>query len=552
MSAAPSAEQNFAALMAGHAARQPERMALAAELGDFDPENGHRLWEELSFGELHARSDALAWGLQETAGFVPGERVLMLVKPSLEFFVLGFALWKVGAVPVLIDPGMGRQGFLDCVRQIRPTALMAIPVGHALSRVFSSSFTSITKRVAVGSGLFGGVRSDTLYRPERGPFPMRPVTADDESALLFTSGSTGPAKAVRYTHGMHQTQARHIGQMYEIAEGEVDVPCFLPFAMFSVSIGMSVALPAIDFSKPAQAEPIAVLRAVQRYGATQLVGSPSLMRRLEAFCSERSVRLKGVKRILTFGAPIPATLHQAFKRHLPEGAEVHTPYGATESLPVATIGSDALLAGPSEASAEGAGTCVGRVVANTELAIIGITEEPINSWDAAPRLGVGEVGEICVKGPQVSREYTDRPEATKAAKIPDGEGFWHRMGDLGYLDAEGRLWFCGRKSHRVTLADGTLVFPVQIEGVVNPHPEVHRSAVVGVRGEAVLIVELEPGARSRGRIERELRLLLAATERGRVIKKIVFHPSFPVDRRHNAKIHRLELAEWARRGGRAA
>ncbi|MCB9746541.1 MAG: AMP-binding protein [Alphaproteobacteria bacterium] len=547
MSAAPSAEQNFAALMAGHAARQPERMALAAELGDFDPENGHRLWEELSFGELHARSDALAWGLQETAGFVPGERVLMLVKPSLEFFVLGFALWKVGAVPVLIDPGMGRQGFLDCVQQIRPTALMAIPAGHLLSRLFSGTFTSITKRVAVGSGLFGGVRADKLELEGRGAFPMAEVDADTEAALLFTSGSTGPAKAVRYTHGMFQSQARHIGRMYGIEAGEVDVPCFLPFAMFSVSIGMSVALPDIDFSQPAKAEPIAVLRAFQRYGGTQLVGSPALMRRLEAFCRERSVHLRGARRVLTFGAPIPPSLHRAFQRLLPEGAEVHTPYGATESLPVATIGSHAILDGVAEATEAGAGTCVGRVVADTEVAIIGITDKAIETWPEARRLPPGEVGEICVKGPQVSREYTERPRATRNAKIADGEGFWHRMGDLGFLDAEGRLWFCGRKSHRVTLADGTLVFPVQIEGVVNPHPEVFRSAVVGVRGEAVLIVELEPGPRDRGRVQRELRQRLAQTEVGQVITKILFHPGFPVDRRHNAKIHRLELQAWAER-----
>jgi len=231
-------------------------------------------------------------------------------------------------------------------------------------------------------------------------------------------------------------------------------------------------------------------------------------------------------------------------------AAIHTPYGATESLPVATISSHEILSETRHATDRGAGTCVGRPVDSIEAAVIRIDDESISSWREDLKVEDGEVGEIVVKGPQVSRAYYNAPAHDRLAKIKEGEAIRHRMGDLGYLDDRGRLWFCGRKTHRVLSSDGTL-YTVPCESVFNTHPDVYRTALVGVGAVGaqcpVLCVELEPGvgASEKVRIRRELLALGGGFEHTKTIRTVLFHPGFPVDIRHNAKIGRTALASWA-------
>jgi acyl-CoA synthetase (AMP-forming)/AMP-acid ligase II len=231
---------------------------------------------------------------------------------------------------------------------------------------------------------------------------------------------------------------------------------------------------------------------------------------------------------------------------LSEGAEIHTPYGATESLPVATIGSAEVLMETAAATRAGHGTCVGTLAPDIELAVIPIVDDVIEEWAQVTPLHAGEIGEICVKGPVVTREYKFEPEQTRLSKIEHGDSWWHRMGDVGYIDAVGRLWFCGRKAHRVLCADGTVLFPVRCEGVFNAHPDVLRTALVGVSSEPTLIIERRKGAnRDQTEILSELRALGAAHSETAGIDRFLFHGGFPVDVRHNAKIDRPELARWA-------
>jgi acyl-CoA synthetase (AMP-forming)/AMP-acid ligase II len=243
-------------------------------------------------------------------------------------------------------------------------------------------------------------------------------------------------------------------------------------------------------------------------------------------------------------------------RMLADGVQVFTPYGATEALPVASIGSDEILGETALDTAAGRGVCVGRPVPGVTVRIIRITDEPIASWRDGLALPTGEIGEVAVQGPVVTRVYFNRTDSTRLAKIqgPDADDFYHRMGDLGYLDRRGRLWFCGRKSHRVQAPDVTF-FTIPCEGVFNAHPDVYRSALVGVgpagAARPVLCVELEnarPPA-DRARVKRELLELAARQDHTRSIDTVLFHRRFPVDVRHNAKIFREKLAVWA--AGRA-
>jgi acyl-CoA synthetase (AMP-forming)/AMP-acid ligase II len=236
------------------------------------------------------------------------------------------------------------------------------------------------------------------------------------------------------------------------------------------------------------------------------------------------------------------------------GVQVFTPYGATEALPVASIGSEEILGETRYETERSQGVCVGRPVPGVRVAVIPISDAPIPSWQEALALPPGQVGEIIVQGPQVTPAYYSRPGATALAKIPDPAtgSFYHRMGDVGYFDEQGRLWFCGRKSQRVETPAGTF-FTIPCEAVFNTHPQVQRTALVGVSRngttEPVLCVQLwsEYTAGSRETLKRELLALGAKHPRTQAIKTILFKKVFPVDIRHNAKIFREKLAAWAAR-----
>jgi acyl-CoA synthetase (AMP-forming)/AMP-acid ligase II len=386
------------------------------------------------------------------------------------------------------------------------------------------------------------------------PFAMEQTRRDETAAILFTSGSTGPPKGAIYTHGTFAAQVEALRAMYDIRPGEIDLPTFPLFALFAPALGMTALIPQMDFTRPGSVDPQRILGPATAYSATTMFGSPALLNRVGRYGAKHGIKLDSLKRVISAGAPVPASVLERFTSMLPDDAEIVTPYGATEALPVCSIGSREILAETGRMTGEGRGVCVGRPVDCISLAIIPISDEPIEQWHEELALPLFEVGEITVAGPQVSSAYLNRPEATRMAKIADPErGVWHRMGDVGYLDKSGRIWFCGRKSHRVVTEKETL-YTIPVEGVFNTHPDVFRSALVGINEKngskrPVLCVELEAkrSKEEQQRISRELLELGTRFPHTKAIRKILFHPAFPVDIRHNAKIFREKLAVWAER-----
>ncbi len=507
---------------------------------------GRRMYTQLTFAQTESMINRMARGFQEV-GVQKGERVCVFITPCLEFMPAVFALYKIGAIVVLIDPGMGRDGLLSCVERIAPTVMVGVPKAMIATVLFAKKFRSVRLKITHGGGtwLWGGKRLTEILSDDDSPV-VSPTSLDDEASILFTSGSTGPAKGVRYTHRIFDAQTRAIKDMYGIEAGEIDLPCFPLFGLFTLAQGMTVIIPDMDPTKPAQADPKLLLEAIRDHGCTNAFASPSLWKNMVKWCVENNQRLPTLKRVLSAGAPIPPQLHQEFRKLLEPGVEVHTPYGATESLPVATIGSNLVLEETAEKTNQGLGTCVGHLAPNMTVRIIEIRDESIATWSDSLVLPQGEIGEICVKGLVVTTEYKEEPEHTKNAKIKDGENIWHRMGDVGYLDSQGRLWFCGRKAHRVECADGTTLFPVPCEALFNVHPAVERSALVGVNGQPVIVVEkVTSTTTSEATLKTALLEIAAKHALTRHIKRVLFHPSFPVDVRHNAKIDRPKLALWA-------
>ena len=508
---------------------------------------------EISFRSLDAESSRLASGFSRL-GIGGGKRVLIGVPFSADFIAITFALFKTGAVPVLIDPGLGRKNALQCIEQAQPQAMVAVPLAHAVRLMFPKPFRSVKTRVTAGRRWFWG--GDSLAGVRRtGSEDFGAVFREpgDAAAVLFTSGSTGPSKGVQYTHGMFQAQVRILKSVCGIEAGETDLATFPLFGLFSIGMGMTTILPEMDFTRPARVDPEKIIGPIHAHQVSNCFGSPALWDTVSRHCVDRSVRLPTLKRILMAGAPVPGTLLSRFETVLETRANIFTPYGATEALPVASIERREILEETWRRSEQGAGICVGRPVPGMEVKIIGIRDEPIERWSEDLELPAGTIGEIAVKGAWVTAEYCDLPEADRLAKIPDGNGFWHRMGDAGWKDESGRVWFCGRKSHRVVTESETL-FTIPCEAVFNRHPAVRRSALVGIgvsgAQRPVLIVEPEDFKRfvSAGECQaliRELQAIGQEHTHTRRIDRFLLHREFPVDVRHNAKIFREKLAVWA-------
>jgi len=549
-----AAPVNVALHLAALAEQRPHALAVVYPQGR--DHAGRVSYTHLSFRQLHVDSDRLASGL-EAIGIRRGMRTVLMVRPSLDFFALTFALLKVGAVPVMVDPGIGLKHLGECLAEAEPEAFVGIPRAHAARAVLGWARGSIRINVTVGQrwGWGGVTLEEVRAKGEKRPAHVIAATTSEETAAIaFTSGSTGVPKGAVYTHGIFVAQVDILRRLYGIEPGEIDLPTFPLFALFGPALGMTCIIPDMDPTRPAQVDPRKIVEAIENFGVTNMFGSPALLDRVGRYGAEHGVRLPSLRRVISAGAPVHATILERFQRLLSPGVQVFTPYGATEAMPVCSIGSDEILGETRARTVEGGGVCVGQAVAPMETAIIRISDEPLSTWSDGLVLPAGEIGEIAVKGPVVTREYFRRAESTALAKIADAEhgGFYHRMGDLGYRDERGRLWFCGRKSQRVITPEGTL-FTIPCEAVFNAHPSVYRTALVGVgepgKCRPVLCVELEAKAvdLNQEQIKTGLLALGAAQAHTRGIQTILFHPSFPVDIRHNAKIFREKLAVWAAR-----
>jgi olefin beta-lactone synthetase len=511
---------------------------------------GYR-YERVTFAEFTADIERIARGFQRL-GVPQGTRLALLVKPSVEFVALVFALLKAGVVIVLIDPGMGRKNLVQCLADSEPEGFVAIPLAMAATKVYRRRFPKVRWNVTVGRRFgWGGSTLDEVRELGRkagaSATDESPATAAaDPAAIIFTTGSTGPPKGVLCSHGNFDRQVEEIRDQYGIAPGEVNLACFPLFGLFNAAMGVTTVIPDMDASRPAKVNPANIVSAVRDCDVTQSFASPAVWNVVGRYCEEKNITLPTLREAYSAGAPVPPQVIERMVRALGEGGRLHTPYGATEALPIATITSPEILGETALAWATGKGTCVGKRFPGIEWRIIKIVDGPIATIDDAEPLPVGEIGELIVRGPVVTRLYVTRVEANAGAKIADGGSLWHRMGDSGYLDEQDRFWFCGRVAHRVVTEHGTL-YTDPVEGVFNQFYSTGVSALVGVgpRGHQRAVVIFRFDGPIPRRFSEDTREMALSHDVTRSIDHFLWKPSFPVDIRHNSKIFREQLAVWA-------
>jgi acyl-CoA synthetase (AMP-forming)/AMP-acid ligase II len=500
-------------------------------------------WETITYRELAERAEVFARGLSAW-GIQPGMRAVMMAPPSLDFFALAIAMLQIRVVPIIADPSIGLFNVTRCLAECAPDVYFGSALTHGLRLLLGWGRDSLRLNLSLAD----------VARAGQGAPPVRLGLIDphSEAAILYTSGSTGLSKGVIYSRENFAAQIEQLRKALDVRGDELDMPAFPVFALIDALLGVTAVIPDMRFPPPGQVDPARMFAAIQTWQVDTLFVSPAALARLARYGIAGEMKLPSLRKVITAGAPAPLDVQEQFVTLLSSDAELFGIYGSTETLPVSIVSSREVLNETRHLSARGAGVCIGYPVAGAEVSIIPISDDALNLAEAIS-LPAGEVGEIAVKGPTVTKEYVGRAHTNHLAKIHTTDGkIIHRMGDLGYFDEQGRLWYCGRKSHRVVTPAGTL-FTEPIEGVFNAHPLVYRTALVGVEKggstEPGLWVELHPSARSadRNKIRAELFEMARTHESARSIRQVWFHKGFPTDVRHNSKIIREKLALEAKK-----
>ncbi len=497
-----------------------------------------------SFSQLNTRINQYANKLTDI-GVKPQDRALFFVKPNLDFAAITFALFRMGAIPVFIDPGMKKEYFLNAIEEVKPDVLLGVPKVQYYKRVRPDAFKHIRLSISTAFAPFqSAINLNNNLSSTKTDFDPYIPQDSDLAAILYTSGGTGKPKGVEYTHRIFLEQTKMLQQMFTLTADDIDIPGFPLFSFFTLALGMKSCIPDMDPSRPSEVDPKKLYQVISQQKATFLAGSPAIWDKLADYCLSAKLTLPSVRAIALFGAPISIKLHQKYSHILPNGT-TYTPYGATECLPISNISGKYILNNFSQAYQTGSGICVGKPVSPVQINILTLEKDSLEITSDLKTAAVEQVGEILVQGPNMTTSYFQDPQKNAQTKLQIGSSVWHRMGDLGYLDKNGYLWFCGRKAHSL-IYKSNYYFPIQVEAIFNKNPKVKKSALIKnpVNDRpAVAIEPHDPRTVLDSMFLMDLKNLAQSYEHTKGIQDFYIYNSFPVDTRHNIKIDRVELSK---------
>ncbi len=540
---------NIANFIKDNAEKYPGKQAVIARASGsfFSFGRSGNQFESCSFDELDKRSNVYANSF-EGLGIKRGTKTLVFVTPSLDFPAIIFALFKIGAVPIFIDPGMGLEPMLSCVQTVEAEALIGVSKVQYLRNIKRKFFKDIKIVINVDGNFWGTHSLKKLAKGQPNQYEIADKDPKELSAILFTSGGTGTPKGVEYTMEMFWKQTTMLKEAFRLTPNDKDYPGFPLFSLFTLALGLTTHVCDFDASKPAQCNPKKIIKDLLEYKITFGAGSPSIWKNVVEYSLKKKQTFPRIKTLALFGAPVRHDLLGMLIKVFPN-ANIYTPYGATECLPVSLTSAHEVQGETKAFRLEGKGVCIGYPLKGVEVAIIPQSGENFSSIESVAKLKTGEIGEIVVKSPTATPAYHNNPEATKSIHIPDGDHYWHRMGDIGYLDEWDRLWFLGRKSHVVITASRNY-YPKAVEPVFNEHDEIENSALIELEGKAALAVLRKDKKTSlsidyQEKFYSELEIIGQKFSSTEGIKTFILFEDFPVDSRHNIKIDRKKLASMA-------
>lgn len=539
-------EHNVVGFLVINAKSHPDRAALRWETGgaELAGEKGHGgIQGGLTFAELSGESARLATGLRD-AGVSRGDRVLIHLPMAPDLYLSMFAVLRIGAVAVFLDPWSGIRHVSECVCRTRPLALITVPEAHGLISE-AGGLEAVHLKIVAGEGTVpSAVALHSLFRAPREVI-MESVRPDMPALITFTTGSSGSPKGAVRSHGVLAAQHRALERCIPYRDDDVSLSTFPIFSLNSLAAGVTTVLPAIDLARPSAEDAGTLAHQLISGRITRCMLPPRLLSEVSAYCSDNRVDLASLRRVVTGGAPVSGEVVRLARAAAPEAVVVAL-YGSTEAEPIALIEGEELLRDEKPE----AGVNVGRIVENLEARLIRIHRGPIEldrrgwaRWEASE----GEVGELVVSGAHVCQEYYDDPEAFREAKVLGADGrIWHRTGDLGRLDAAGRLWIVGRV-HNAILRGGKYLFPVGPEMMLKSLQFVSQGAYVGIEdrdlGEraCVAVTLKRPSDRDEEGYPLAIRALLS--ERGIPVDEVRIVDSIPMDPRHRSKVDYSKLRE---------
>jgi acyl-coenzyme A synthetase/AMP-(fatty) acid ligase/pimeloyl-ACP methyl ester carboxylesterase len=504
----------------------------------------------VSWKQLNDRVGRLAAGLHDM-GVRKGDRVSLLITPGATLTAVVYACLQIGAVVVVADAGLGVKGLGRAIKGAWPDYIIGEPRGLAAARALGwpgvhISTIRLRPSLAAVLGATASLR-EVMASGAQESLPPAPGPSDI-AAILYTSGSTGPAKGVVYTHGQLSAVRDVLQNTFSITSEDGLVTGFAPFALLGPALGARSSTPEMDVSSPRTLTAHAVAAALQATQGNVVFLSPAAILNVIATADDLDERdresLRRVRTVLSTGAPVSEPLLASLVLLMPH-ASAHAIYGMTECLLVSDITLEEMRGSPAD-RIHNDGINVGRPIGNVRVRI-----SPLDSYGRStlpPTDLPAVLGEILISAPHLKDHYdrlwlNDR-EALRDS--PSGE-HWHRTGDVGHLDVDGRLWIEGRLAHVMVTASGPIA-PVGIEQSIETVKDVRRAAVVGVGPhglqQLVAVVETEPRAH---------RAELVAPSLAARVRSATTHPlvaifsvnQLPTDIRHNSKIDRVRLSAWA-------
>ena len=506
---------------------------------------------------LNTRIEDIAAGML-AHGVRPGDRVSLLIPPGADLAAVLFACLRIGAVAVIADAGLGIAGLTRAVVGSHANWIIGIPTALAGARTLSwpgrrisvTTLPTVDRTVlGVDTSITELARSGRQMRELGAPLDAAWPDADDDAAILFTSGSTGPAKGAVYTHQQMHAMFTAVGETLQLDPERGLVAGFAPFALLGPALGAPSVVPDMDIRRPGELTATALAEAIDALGAPAVFTAPAALRNILATADQLDeagrAAMARVPSYFSAGAPIPAHLLRELRDLMPNAVAL-TPYGMTECLAATAIDLDGI-----EAAGEGSGVCVGTPVPRVEVAIAPM--DPEGRTRREPTTDPGITGEVLLRAPHIRDRYLNLWGTTAESMRFSG---WHATGDVGHLDEDGHLWIEGRAAHVLATAQG-LFTPMQVEDAAETVPTVRRAgaAVVGPRGTQQVVVHLEtedgyrPGKTGTPRpapVSLQEAVRRAVAERCGVEVVAVFTTrALPTDIRHNSKIDRAVLSRWS-------